>query len=296
MRILVTGVSGFSGSHLACALVNAGHNVTGVQRRETKFTGLAASTGVRLLTLDLAAAASLSGPFEGVVHAAATSPAPGVDVAALVHDNVEATAALIQAAKRWGTRRFVMLSSLSLHGRIECRVVDESCPVIDPDAYGATKHLCELMLAEQAGSMAGLALRLPGVVGPGARRNWLSTVAAKLSRGETIQAFHLDAPYNNAVHVEDMSKLVTLVISRGWQGFDAVVLGARGALTVRKVIERLARGLGVEARIRPVAATKPSFLLCSERAIENWGYEPMEIGAMIDRYASEVLCDRASVP
>jgi hypothetical protein len=57
---------------------------------------------------------------------------------------------------------------------------------------------------------------------------------------------------------------------------------------VRDAITRLANGLGVEARIEEIAAAKPSFTLSSERAISRWGYDPMQIGAMIDRYAAEV--------
>jgi hypothetical protein len=57
---------------------------------------------------------------------------------------------------------------------------------------------------------------------------------------------------------------------------------------VREAISRLAKGLGVEASIEETAAPKRTFTLSSERAISHWGYDPMEIGAMIDRYAGEV--------
>jgi len=37
-----------------------------------------------------------------------------------------------------------------------------------------------------------------------------------------------------------------------------------------------------------VPAPKPAFTLCSEKAMAGWGYDPMEIGALIDRYAADV--------
>lgn len=289
MKALVTGASGFAGAVVARRLAVAGHDVTGLHRSRTRFLAtLDGIAGVRLVTGDLAEVAALAGPFEAVVHTAATSPAPGVDTARMVHDNVLGTKALIEAAERWGARAFVLYSSLSLYGAVTAPVVDETTPIVDPDAYGATKHLCELMLKDRATSLPGLALRLPGVLGSGAHRNWMSGVATRLQRGELVRAFHLERPFNNAAHVEDIAALVVHVLGRPWTGFDAVVLGARGAIPVRAAIERLAAGLGVEARIEEGTAAKPSFTLSSRRAIAHRGYAPMEIGALIDRFAADV--------
>jgi UDP-glucose 4-epimerase len=289
MKILVTGASGFAGSVAARDFALAGHAVTGLYRSRTRF--LATLDSVENVTLacgDLAAAADLPGPFGAVVHAAATSPAPGVDTQRMVHDNVLGTRALIAAATRWGARAFILYSSLSIYGTVTTPVVDEATLIVDPDAYGVTKLLGELMLKDVADRLPGLALRLPGVVGPGAQRNWLSGVAAKLMRGETIGAFHLDRPFNNAAHAVDIAALARRAVELSWSGFDAVVLGARGTMTVHEALTRLAAGLGVPVRLGEVPSPKASFILSSERAISRWGYDPMEIGALIDRYAGEV--------
>ena len=288
MKILVTGASGFAGSAAASELALAGHAVTGLYRSRTRFLArLDDLDAVTLACGDLAAAADLPGPFEAVVHTAATSPAPGVDTQAMVHDNVLGTKALIEAAMRWGSRAFILYSSLSVYGTVTMPVVDEATPIVDPDAYGVTKLLGELMLKDAANRLPGLALRLPGVVGPGAHRNWLSSVAAKLMRGETIGAFHLDRPFNNAAHAADIAALAVRAVEQGCSGFDAVVLGARGTVTVREALARLAAGLGAPARLEEVPSPKASFILSSERAVSRWGYDPMEIGPLIDRYAAE---------
>lgn len=289
MRVLVTGVSGFSGSFVARALAGAGHEVTGLNRRETRFLAtLRGVEGVTLVCSDLAGAASLEGPFEAVVHAAATSPASGVGTGRMVGDNVLGTRSLIDAALGWRSRAFILFSSLSLYGSISTPVVDEATPIVNPDAYGATKHLSELMLAERQEELPGLALRLPGVLGPGAHRNWLSSIAGRLVRDAAIRAFHLDMPFNNAVHVIDIAAFILSLLERPLAGFEALVLGARGSIPVRHAIERLAAGVGARAMIEDVPAPKPAFTLCSEKAMAGWGYDPMEIGALIDRYAADV--------
>jgi UDP-glucose 4-epimerase len=289
MRVLVTGASGFSGSFVARVLARSGRDVVAVYRRETPFQArLSGEPRVRKHRADLLDAATLPGPFDAVVHVAATSPAPGIDVAHMVRDNVIGTQALTEAAERWGAKAFIFFSSLSVYGEVAAGLVDESTPMVNPDAYGATKHLGELLLAARAERLPGLAIRLPGVLGPGAHRNWLSGVAARLRTGETVRAFHLDAPFNNAAHIADLAALVLRVLERPGSGFDAVVAGARGQISIRDAISRLATGLGVEPRIEQAPAAKSSFTLSSERAINRWGYDPMEIGAMIDRYAEDV--------
>lgn len=290
MRVLVTGVSGFSGSTLARRLAGGGHDVVGTYRRDTDFlTPLRDVARLELVRADLIDAGKLAGPFDAIVHTAATSPAPGVDVATLVRDNIDASFALIGAARHWATRRFIFFSSLSYYGRIEQDVVDEATPVHDPDAYGASKLIVEQRLAELGGAFSSLALRLPGIVGRGAHRHWLASVASRLRAGEPIRAFHLDRPFNNAAHIDDIAALVLTVLAREpWGGFDAAVLGAAGSLTVRETIERLARALGVSAKIEETAPTNTSFTLSSAHAIARYGYQPMEIGAVIDRYGREI--------
>jgi len=192
MRTLVTGASGFSGSIVAQTLARAGFEVVGVHRRDTRFLAtLNDQPRIRLIRADIVDAGAFPGPFDAVVHAAATPPGPGVGVARMVHDNVAATFALIDAAVRWKCRRFVFFSSMSDYGEVVQPVVDESTPIHNPDTFGMTKILAERRLAELSGQLPGLALRLPGILGPGAHRNWLSGVAARLCRGDAIRAFHL---------------------------------------------------------------------------------------------------------
>jgi UDP-glucose 4-epimerase len=290
MRILVTGVSGFTGTFLARTLADAHFDVVGTYRSDSKFlTQLAGVPRIAAVRSDLAAAASLEGPFDAVVHAAATSPAEGVTAEAMLHDNIEATRSLIAASKKWGCRCFVFLSSISLYGDIRDPVLDEATPIVNPDVYGETKYVCERLLAAEADSLPNLSLRLPGVLGPGAHRNWLSGVAERMRAAQPVRAYNLDGPFNNAAHVADIADLIAKTLQRNWQGADAVVLGAGGTLSVKAVLERLAAGLNVRAQIVEGTTEKPSFIISSRRAIERWGYQPMDIGPMIDRYASELI-------
>lgn len=287
-HVLVTGASGFIGSHLIRNLSRRGYTVTGLYRAEPGLAAdLSDTRSVRLIKTDLAELTHLPDGCEVVVHSAASSASTAITHDAVVRDNLVAMRRLLDLAQRGGCRSFIFLSSMSVYGQIHAPLVDERTPIVNPDVYGASKYVGERLLEERQAELPGLALRLPGVVGRDARRNWLARTAQRLRAGEPAVLFNPEAAFNNAVHVDDLTALIARSLERGWRGFDAALLGARGQLAVRAVVERLATGMGVPARLAVVPAEKPPFLLSITKAIRDWGYDPMEIGAIVDRFASE---------
>lgn len=280
MRILVTGAAGFVGGHVAAHLASLDHEVVGTYRKTEKEI-----PGVRMINW------TRDGKFDAIVHCAATHPVSGATLCNTIADNVPPMLDLLKMARANDLKAFVLLSSISVHGKISELVLNEQTPRTNPDAYGSTKYLCECALMEQP--FASLSLRLPGIIGPGAHnRNWLPGVAHKLLRGDTINAYGLDGFFNNAVHVADVAALVGRVLPTlvDRKGHDAVVLGAGEVITVREAIERLAKSMGnMTINWSSVSMDKRPFTISSERAISKWHYDPMEVGAMIDRYGREFM-------
>jgi UDP-glucose 4-epimerase len=282
MHVLLTGAGGFSGARAAIALLERGHRVTAVVRSER---GRLPAAKLDVIQGDLSAGLELPVAVDAVIHAAARSQGPGVTAEQYTRDNVEATRNLVQYAQRAGARRFILFSTLSVYGRIETSVVDEKTPILDPDAYGNSKRRAEELVG--AAGMSSLALRLPGVLGPGAVRNWLTGVLAAAKAGHEIPVFSPDAPFNNAVHVEDLARFACDLLERDWQGADVVTLAAKGEITVREAVQILVDATGGRSRVRVEPAARKSFRISIARASERHGYRPMEIGALLRRFAAE---------
>jgi UDP-glucose 4-epimerase len=82
---------------------------------------------------------------------------------------------------------------------------------------------------------------------------------AKLRAGETVRIFNPDGAFNNVVHVQDLAAFVSHVLAAPPSGFNAVPVASRDPIRVREVIDTLATGAGVTARVEEVKAVKPGF-------------------------------------
>jgi nucleoside-diphosphate-sugar epimerase len=290
-RILVTGAGGFSGSHVAVALRDRGYDVVAVAGRRGigRLEGaIGHPSRFTVVCGDLADNEfELPQGVQAVVHAAATSPAPGVTDDDMVRDNVVATRRLLAHAATAGVATFIFLSSLSIHGEVKGTELDETTPIVNPDIYGLTKLLGERMLAALAPKMRGLAIRLPGVLGRGSVRNWLTEVFAAARDGRDIPVFNVAAPFNNAVHVDDLAAFAAHAIDdQSWRGFAALPIGAGGTTTVGEAVAILADGADARSRILDKGTRRPCFTISSQTALAR-GYRPQEITAMLRRFVAE---------
>jgi len=169
-RILLTGATGFVGSHAAEAFVRAGYTVRALVRSPERAATLKSIPGIELVYGTLADDDALGSACDGVrtvVHLAALTHARTEAEFAAV--NVEGTARLLRAAL--GTapapQRFIYLSSLAAVGpAIDGRGVRPDDPPRPLTAYGRSKLAGERVVQEASDRMEVVILRAPAVYGP----------------------------------------------------------------------------------------------------------------------------------
>ena len=173
MRVLVTGATGFTGGHLARALLRDGHRVAALVRPPSlgRAAGLQAA-GAELRPGDLQDPESVVRAVEGcdaVYHIAATYREAGQSDSAYRHVNVEGSRHVLEAARAAGVRRVVHCSTGGVHGHIEKPPAGEEAPLAPGDVYQRTKLEAE-QLAADFGRRTGLDVvvaRPIGIYGPG---------------------------------------------------------------------------------------------------------------------------------
>lgn len=189
MRILVTGAAGLVGSAVA-ALLRRDHEVVGLDLRSGPGVDRVADIrGVRSLA-----------DFDAIVHVAALH-APHVGIASDAEFrsiNVDATAALLEAALASGLSRFVFTSSTSVYGHaLEPRDaaaawIDEAVAPRPRDIYDVTKLAAEELVC--SASRAGLAtaiLRMSRCFPEPAREMALHRLHRSIDRRDVARAHAL---------------------------------------------------------------------------------------------------------
>jgi 2-alkyl-3-oxoalkanoate reductase len=189
MNVLVTGATGFLGSHIVDACLAQGDRVRVLARASSDLTYLRTLPGVEIVHGDLTSAASLAAATRGVeaiYHSAARVSDQGTR--AEFHEaNVAGTRHLMHAASASGVGRFVFVSSPSVVMDDSDQVdVDESTPYPRRflNLYSETKAEAEqLVLAANRPGFVTTAIRPRAVWGPRDRTGWLPKLSSKIISG-----------------------------------------------------------------------------------------------------------------
>ena len=208
MKALVTGATGFVGSHLAEALRQRGDDVTALVRSPAKAAALA-PLGVRTVAGELGDAESLERAVEGqdvVFHVAGLVAAR--DEREFLRGNRDGTANLVAAAARAGVTRLVYVSSMAAGGpAAKGRPLTGAEPPRPVTAYGRSKLAGET--AVTSGALPWVIVRPPTVYGP---RDREVLKVFRMARWGVAPVFGDGSQELSAVHGAD---LATALIAAG---------------------------------------------------------------------------------
>jgi UDP-glucuronate 4-epimerase len=297
MKLLVTGIAGFIGSHLAERLLDRGDSVVGVDNfdvfydRQIKEKNLGRVRGrAEIVEADILDEAKIEevfathGGFDVVVHLAALAGVrPSVaQPARYQRVNVEGTARLSEIALRHGAARLVFASSSSVYGaskRLPFAEDDRADEPVSP--YAASKRAAELVLRalSHTHGLGVTALRYFTVYGPRQRPEMaIHAFCRAIDRGEPISLHGTGDATRDYTYVDDVIDGTLRAIDRVGEGYRVYNLGAgERPTTLKEVVALLSEALGKPARV----VTNPAVIGDVEHTIADitaarsaLGYEP----------------------
>lgn len=280
MRVLITGITGFVGRHLAPALEAAGHRVWGLA------TDLpAGQAGDRVLEADVRSCEALRAVLErvepeaiihlgGLSHVGDSWRCPGE----YLRVNFVGTTHLVELA---AGAKLLFASSAEVYGRVpeEEQPIDEERALEPRSPYAMTKACAETVTL----GAGGVVVRCFNIVGPGQSRHFaLPSFAAQLAaiarrEREPVLAVGDLTPRRDFVHVADAVAAYRVLLEAGEGGAVYNVASGR-AVSIAQALERLRDLSGVEAEVRQdPERVRPSdlALLCGDnRRLRALGWEP----------------------
>ncbi len=274
--ILVSGVAGFIGSHVAESLLRDGHRVVGVDnfdpyydialKHENLDAVRAAGDGrFAFIEADIRDASAMRGVFEagpvgGVIHLAARAGVrPSIeDPVGYASVNIVGTSVLLDAAQRVGCDRFVMASSSSVYGNSTNVPFGETDDVSRPiSPYASTKRACEL-IAHTHHHLTGMptaCLRFFTVFGERQRPDLaIRLFMNKVHAGDTISMFGDGSTSRDYTYVGDIVDGIRRSFDRVPEyGYRVWNLGGDHPVRLDAMIAMIGQTVGRE----PVIEQKP---------------------------------------
>lgn len=236
MTILVTGVAGFIGMHVAQALLARGERVIGVddfndyydvRLKQARADRLTSHPAFILHRLDIADREGMEALFAqypaitGIIHLAAQA---GVRYSlenpyAYVRSNLLGQVVMLEGARRLtGLRHFVYASSSSVYGANEKQPFSVEDPVERPvSLYAATKRADELMTRTYSHlyGMAATGLRFFTVYGPWGRPDMAPFLfASAIAQGRPIRVFNQGDMWRDFTYIDDIAAGVLAALDR----------------------------------------------------------------------------------
>ena len=281
-KILVTGGTGFIGSHTCVALTNAGYSVVVmdnlVNSKVESIARIEMITGkhIRFYRTDMLDEDGMRQIFEdnkidAVIHFAGLK-AVGESVQKPLeyyHNNISGTLSLLRVMREYGCRTMIFSSSATVYGCNNPVPYQEDMPTSATNPYGYTKVMIEQMLrdicvADPQFSVVALRYFNPigahpsGLIGedPKGIPNNLVPYVAQVAVGklEAVQVFGNDYPtpdgtgVRDYIHVCDLASghVAALNWMNGKTGVEIFNLGTGTGTSVLEVVAAFSKACGKE--------------------------------------------------
>jgi UDP-glucose 4-epimerase len=240
MAVFVSGATGYIGGAIIRAYIRANIPVFGGTRSNTALP----ERVMPCVTGDLAAGSFALPRVDTVIHAAGLGHRRGVAPSVWQRANVDAAANLAKAAKSVGAKKFVLISTAHVHGRVAAGVVDDTSPPNPMESYAASKLAAEAAVRAEFGDCVTI-IRPTAVIGPNCPGN-LQLLMKCLAKGIPLP-FAGIVNSRSFIHVDDLARLVLLAA-----GADspALLLAAHPeSISTPGLVRALGRGMNVTPRL-----------------------------------------------
>lgn len=276
-KVLVTGGTGFTGSHLVRRLLDEGAEVRALDTAPGLFADELRSRGAEVVlgsVTDPDAVGEATRGRDEVYHLAAAFRDVSLPQAAYYAVNVEGTRHVVEAALAHGVERFVYCSTQGVHGHIDDPPGDEDSPIEPEDYYQETKYLGEEVCREYLDRGMHLSIVRPtAIYGPGDPGRFV--MLFRMAKRGTFLMFGDGRTFYHPVYIDNLVDLFLLAARTPAAHGRAYIGGDAEYATLNELVASVGRAIGTRVRIIHLPF-RPMWLASAavELACKPLGVEP----------------------
>ena len=252
MRILVTGGTGFTGSHLVRRLLDRGHEVLVMDNQRGLFYDELKARGAKIelaSITDRRLVDTMAKECEVVYHLAAAFRQLDVPNQYYWDVNVEGTRYLADAAHRFQIRRFIYCSTQGVHGHIQNPPGKEQSPIAPEDYYQLTKYEGEKVVWEYVEKgLDAVTLRPTAIYGPGDPGRFL--ILFRLVKRGAFWMFGDGNTFYHPVYVDNLVDAFELAAAKEMTQGETYLIGDDHYYSLNELVQHVAAALNLSVRIR----------------------------------------------
>lgn len=301
MNLLVTGATGFIGSHLCRELVRQGHNVFALSRtgRKRNIAALMRHKEFHLIKGDVQDAGMMQtlvkeNRIKAIFHLAAQLPGEtsNEDPFAILDTNARGTLNILNTAAKNDVANFLYASTMSVYAEPPRYLpVDEEHPVQPTTVYGVGKLTGELLCNTYANATKIMILRYGGAYGRGERESdAVQTFIKQAKQNKPITIYGDGKQTTDFVRVEDVVAGTLLAWEKGKPGIYNI--GSGEETSIKKLAEEIIKITKSKSEIKltDIATDRPfRFYLDIKKAKKDLGYSPRPLAEGLRDYLKKLI-------
>ena len=273
MKVLVTGGTGFTGSHLTRRLLERGHEVSVLDNQEGLAHDELTEKGARITIGSVADGPLLAGLVSGcevVYHLAAAFRRVNLPKRVYWETNVTAMRRLLELCVEHNVRKVVYCSTQGVHGNVDDPPGDERTPIEPEDYYQYTKYEGEKVAQEFINNGANITtLRPTAIYGPGDPGRFLM-LFRQVKKG-FFPFFGKGRALYHPVYIDNFVDAFELAAERPEAAGQAYLIADGEYFTIEEIVRKIASIMEIDLKIRHF----PFWPLYTVAAVVEAAFKPL---------------------
>ena len=254
MRILVTGGTGFTGSHLVKHVIKSGNQAVVLDNQEGIAPEELKKLGAEITIGSVTDNATLSRVVEGcdaVYHLAAAFRKVNLPRSVYRDTNATAMRSLLSLCREKNVKKVVYCSTQGVHGNIASlpqKPGDENSPIKPEDYYQETKYMGEQVAQEFIKEGMDITILRPtALYGPGDPGRFL--MLFKQVKKGWFPFFGSGQAYYHPVYVENFCDAFTLATKRIESKGQTYIIADNEYFHIKDIVQKIADIMGVKCKM-----------------------------------------------